>query len=168
MVASAAAAAVPPVAAQAADGKKGEPMKVKHFLSAVEHDRIHDAIRAAEAGNSADIVLYVSRRSVEDALASANAEYAKLGLDKAKDKNSLLIFVAPVSQNFAVVGGPALHEKVGQRWWDMLVATLTAHFKKGDFTEGIVAAMEEAGVALREHFPCKSIDRAGQKDIVEE
>jgi len=80
----------------------------------------------------------------------------------------LLIFLAPKSQKFAVVGGTALHEKVGQAWWDGFIALLTRHFKDGHFTDGIVAALEKAGTALKTHFPDASPDRAGQKDIVED
>ena len=143
-------------------------MKIKHFLSALEHDRIHRAIRTAEEGNSGDIVLYISHRRVIDPLAAANHEFRKLGLENAKDKNSLLILVAPKTQKFAVVGGTALHEKVGQAWWNSLSALLTRHFKEGHYTDGLLAAIEQAGQALKTHFPAKDTDRTGQHDILEE
>ncbi len=143
-------------------------MKVKHFLSKVEHDRVQLAIRSAEKGTSGDIVLYISHRKAEDPLAAANHEFRKLRLETATDKNSLLIYLAPKSQKFAVVGGTALHEKVGQAWWDELIALLTRHFKESRYTEGLVATIEQAGHALKTHFPASSSDRTGQKDIVEE
>ncbi len=143
-------------------------MKVKHFLNSVEHDRIQQAIKSAEQGTSGDIVLFISHRSVEDPLAAANDEFRKLRLENATDKNSLLIFLAPKTQKFAVVGGTALHEKVGQAWWDDLVALLASHFKESRYTEGLVAALEQAGRALKTHFPNDAPDRTGQQDIVEE
>ncbi len=143
-------------------------MKIKHFLNNVEHARIHQAIKSAEAGNSGDIVLYISQRSVPDPLAAANRVFSKLKLEAAPEKNSLLIFLAPKSQTFAVVGGTLLHEKVGQIWWDELIVLLTSHFKEARYTEGLVAALDRAGQALRAHFPADAPDRAGQKDIVEE
>jgi uncharacterized membrane protein len=143
-------------------------MKVKHFLSALEHKRIHDAIKAAEDGTSSDIVVYITHRHVKDSLEAANQEFLKLRLDGAKDQNSLLVFVAPKSQTFAAVGGAALHEKVGQRWWEELSELLTRHFKEGRFTDGLIAAIERAGQALKIHFPATATDRTGQKDIVED
>jgi uncharacterized membrane protein len=143
-------------------------VKVAHFLSSVEHTHVHEAIRAAEEGNSGDIVVYITRRKVADALAEANKEFDKLHLQQAVDHNSFLILLAPRSQTFAVIGGTALHEKVGQSWWDSLIELLTHHFKAGRYTEGLVAAIERAGVALKTHFPAEKIDRAGQSDIVEE
>jgi uncharacterized membrane protein len=143
-------------------------MKVKHFLNALEHDRVHQAIRSAEEGASGQIVVFISHRKVEDPLAAANHEFRKLRLETATDKNSLLIFLAPKSQKFAVVGGTALHEKVGQAWWDELIALLTRHFKESRYTDGVVATIEQAGRALKTHFPAGAPNRTGQRDIVEE
>ena len=122
----------------------------------MEHDRVHQAIQSAEEGTSGDIVLFISHRNAEDPLAAANHEFRKLRLETATDKNSLLIFLAPKSQKFAVVGGTALHEKVGQAWWDDLIALLTRHFKEGRYTDGLVAAIEQAGRALKTHFPAST------------
>ena len=66
------------------------------------------------------------------------------------------------------MGGTALHEKVGQAWWDEFLALLTRHFKEGRYTDGLIAALDQAGHALRTHFPSAPLDRTGQKDIVEE
>ncbi len=143
-------------------------MKIKHFLSALEHQRIHQAIRTAEDGTSGDIVLYITHKRVTDPLAAAHQEFRKLHLDAAAAQNGLLIFVAPRTQKFAVVGGTALHEKVGQTWWDDLIALLTRHFQAGQYTQGITAAIEQAGQAFKIHFPATTTDRTGQVDIVED
>jgi uncharacterized membrane protein len=143
-------------------------VKVAHFLSAVEHARVHEAIRAAEEANSGDIVVFITRRHVSDALAEAKKEFEKLHLQQAVDHNSFLILLAPRSQTFAVIGGTALHEKVGQAWWNALIELLTRHFKAGRYTEGLVAAIDRAGEALKTHFPAEKVDRQGQADILEE
>jgi len=143
-------------------------MKIKHFLNNVEHGRIHQAIKAAEEGTSGDIVLFISQCGAKDPLTAANHQFRKLKLETATDKNSLLIFLAPKTQTFAVVGGTELHAKVGQVWWDELIALLTSHFKEGRYTDGLVAAIERSGHALKTHFPATAPDRTGQHDIVEE
>lgn len=164
----AAEVAVPQAAALEAAGNSIYTMNVKHFFTHLEHDRVHRAIRAAETGTSGDIVLYITHAKVEDPLAAANEQFRKLHLETVTDKNSFLIFLAPKSQKFAMVGGTALHEKVGQAWWDELVALLTLHFKANHYTEGLIATIERAGIALRKHFPASAENRTGQKDIVEE
>jgi uncharacterized membrane protein len=143
-------------------------MKVKHFLNSVDDNRIHQAIHSAEEGTSGDIVLFITHRRVTDPLAAANEQFRKLHLETATDKNSLLIFLAPKTQKFAVVGGTAFHDKVGQAWWDELIALLSRHFKEKRYTDGLAAAIEETGRALKLHFPATHTDRTGQQDIVEE
>ncbi len=143
-------------------------MKTEHFLKAVEHARIHAAIKAAETGTSGDIVVYITHKRVTDPLAAANDEFGKLGLDAATNKDSFLIFVAPQSQKFAVVGGTALHKETGHAWWDDLSALLARHFRESRYTDGLIAAIEEAGTKLKHHFPAKATYRTGQRDIIEE
>ena len=143
-------------------------MKLKHFLNGLEHQRVHQAIKSAENGTSGDIVLFISHRKVEDPVAAADREFRKLRLETASDKNSLLIFLAPKSQKFAIIGGTALHEKLGQSGWDELIALLTCYFKESRYTDGLVATIEQAGRALQIHFPAAAPDRTGQRDIIEE
>ena len=140
-------------------GNSRSIMKVSHFLNSVEHASVHRAIRAAEEGTSGDIVVFITHRSVTDPLDAAEKQFLKLRLDQAVEKNSLLIFLAPKTQKFAVIGGSALHEKVGQPWWDELVGILTRHFKAMRYTDGLLAAIEEAGRALKKHFPATQTDR---------
>ncbi|HEX4138832.1 MAG TPA: DUF5130 family protein [Candidatus Methylacidiphilales bacterium] len=143
-------------------------MKVKHFLNALEHARVHAAIKAAEQGTSGDVVVFITHKNVSDPLAAAHKIFRKLRLETATNNDSFLLFLAPKSQKFAVVGGTALHDKAGQAWWDHLSALLTQHFREGRYTDGLVAAIDQAGQKLKQHFPAKATDRTGQQDIVEE
>ena len=143
-------------------------MKIKHFLSNVEHQRVHDAIKAAEQHTSGDIVVYITHRKTDDPLAAAHQEFRKLKLDSDAAQNSVLIFLAPKTQKFAIVGGTALHDKVGQRWWDDLVPLLAKHFKDSRYTDGLVALIEHIGHAHKAHFPATASRPTGTSDIVEE
>ena len=143
-------------------------MKTSHFLSKLEHERIEEAIRKAEDGTSGDIVIFITHKPAPDALAAAHQVFTKRHLEKAIDDNSLLIFLAPTSQTFAVVGGKALHHAVGQAWWDELAGVLRTHFRTAYYSEGLVSAIKLAGDALKQYFPAENVDRTGQSDIVEE
>ena len=143
-------------------------MKAKHFLSKLEHERITNAIKSAEADTSGDVVLFITHRAVNDALTAAHMIFTRRHLEKAADDDSLLFFIAPKSHTFAVVGGKALHDQVGQAWWDALIALLQRHFKAEDYTGGLVGAIEVAGHALKKHFPANGVNRSGRNDIVED
>jgi uncharacterized membrane protein len=46
---------------------------------------------------------------------------------------------------------------VRQDFWDGLAALLSEHFQKGEFTEGLIRAIEAAGEKLVEHFPYDAV-----------
>ena len=144
-------------------------MKPHLFFKEVENQRILAAIRSAEDGSSSDIVVLISQKQIPDALRAAEIAFEKLRLEKSVHRNSLLIFVAPLAQTYAIVGGPALHAKVGQIWWEEMAALLGGHFKEGRFEEGLIAALEKAGRAVKLHFPSAGPqDRSGQQDLLED
>jgi len=144
-------------------------MKPKHFLQDIENDKLLAAIRAAQEGSNSDIVVLVSQKKIPNALLAAETAFAKLQLEKAVQQNSLLIFIAPLAQTYAVVGGQALHTKVGQIWWDELAALLGSYFKEGRFGDGLIAALAKAGQAVKLHFPAHiPQDRSTQHDLLEE
>ena len=143
-------------------------MKTKHFHKAIDQGRVLQAIRDAEEGSTGDIVLLITHKKVEDPLAEANKTFQKLNLNAASDKNSVLILLAPESRKFAFVSGPALHEKVGHAWWNGITSILSQHFKEKRYNEGLLAALEKVGSALKTHFPSSvPLDRSGQQDIME-
>ena len=142
-------------------------MKLRHFLDQIEHDHIHRAIQAAEENTAGRIVVYIGHRRVADPLAEARRLFRKLGLESDREKAALLLFVAPKTRKFAVVGGKALHEKLGQAWWDHLAEMIAQDFREGRYTAGLLAAIEEAGRVLQAHFPAAPHSSRGP-DVIEE
>jgi uncharacterized membrane protein len=140
----------------------------KHFLNHLEHERIQRAIQRAEAGTSGDIVVFITHKKAPDPVAAAQEVFTRRHLNKAANDNSLLIFLSPPSRTFAVVGGKALHDAVGQDWWEELAGMLRTHFRTRYYSEGLAQAIDCAGEAFRAHFPADKVDRTGQSDIVEE
>lgn len=145
MVAEVLAAAVP--------GEAGEPMKTKHLFNELDHDRITAAIAAAEKHTSGQIRVYVSHRRVQDPRHAAAHQFVKLGLDKTKHRNAVLIFIAPESQNFAILGDEAVHAKCGETFWEQVAGAMRELFRQRKFTEGIVHGIDTAGRSLAQHFP---------------
>ena len=61
-----------------------------------------------------------------------------------------------------------VHEKCGDAFWTELAAAMTEHFKRGDFTAGLVLGIARAGALLAENFPRQTDDRNELPNSVEE
>lgn len=134
-------------------------MQAHEFVERLENDRILAAIARAEAKSSGEIRIYVHRGELkEDALARAQNQFSKLGMHKTKERNGVLIFVAPRARKFAVVGDEGIHAKCGEIFWQQLVDKMRAHFKSENFSDALVEAIDETGELLAAHFPRQSDD----------
>ncbi|TAL00420.1 MAG: hypothetical protein EPO07_09680 [Verrucomicrobia bacterium] len=143
-------------------------MKAKEFLKQVRHDEIVAAIRASEQKTSGEIRVFVSHKEVEAPVGAAQVEFARLGMAKTRERNGVLIFVAPLTRKFAVIGDKAVHEKCGDEFWRTLADEMSGHFKSGDFTAGLVHSIHKAGELLAQHFPHRPDDRNELPDRVEQ
>ncbi len=123
------------------------------FLSRLDHDRIVAAIREAEDRSRGEIRVHVARKAVADPQGAAAALFEKLGMAATAERNGILLFVAPASQRFAVVGDKGIHEKCGEGFWKDVASAMEEDFRQGRFTDGIVKGVAKAGDALAAHFP---------------
>jgi uncharacterized membrane protein len=132
-------------------------MRTKEFLSRLEHDRIVGAIREAESKTSSQIRVYVQRGKLSaDPLIAAQEKFHRLGMHKTRERNAVLIFVAPRAHKFAVVGDQAVHEKCGEQFWQRVVDGMRKHFQNEKFNDALVEAISEIGKLLTAHFPRRS------------
>lgn len=134
-------------------------METKVFINELDDARIAKAIENAESKTSGEIRVFVSEREVTDALTEAKKQFAMLGMEKTAERNGVLIYVAPRSQTFAVVGDAGVHQKCGEGFWDATATEMRARFKEGKFTEALLLAIENIGAILQRHFPRRSDDR---------
>ena len=137
-------------------------------MARLEHDRIVGAIAAAETKTSGEIRVFIQRGEIDDPVAAARAKFQELNMSATRERNAILIFVAPRSQKFAVVGDEGIHQRCGDEFWQQLVAAVGGHFQREDFTSAIVQAIEVAGERLAEHFPRTPDDRNELPNRVEE
>ena len=129
-------------------------MRTKEFLNKLEHDRIVQAIRDAESRTSGEIRVYVQRGRFEmDPVTVAQKKFQRLGMYKTRERNAVLIFVAPRAHKFAVVGDKAIHEKCGEQFWQRVVDGMRGHFQNENFSQALIEAVNEVGRVLAAHFP---------------
>lgn len=134
----------------------------------IDKARVVAAIGAAELKTSGEIRVLLARRVADDPVAAAQKHFERLGMTQTAARNGVLIFLAPRSRTFAVIGDRGVHEKCGDTFWTELAAAMTEHFKRGDFTAGLVHGIDRAGALLAEHFPRAADDRNELPDEVEE
>ena len=83
----------------------------------------------------------------------AERAFVRLGMAKTRRRNGVLFFVVPARRRFVVLGDEGIHARVGQEFWDVLADAVSGHFRKGEFTDGLVRGIREAGAKLAAHFP---------------
>lgn len=150
MVAAASGAAVP-----VADGS----MKPKEFIDKLDDHKVVDAIAEAESKSSGEIRVFVSHEMPLDPLLAAETQFLKLGMDKTRERNGVLLYFSPRSQQFAVFGDRGIHEKCGTDFWQDIAAGISADLKAGRFTEAVIEAVKRIGDVLAKHFPRSPDDR---------
>jgi uncharacterized membrane protein len=135
-------------------------MRTREFLTKLEHDQIVEAIRKAEAKTSGEIRVLIQRgRLNTDPFVVARKKFHQLGMHKTRQRNAVLIFVAPRSHKFAMIGDAAIHEKCGDEFWQRVVERMRAHFQMEKFSAGLIEAVHEVGGVLARHFPTSSPEK---------
>lgn len=142
-------------------------MKPADFERTIDQAQVVAAIAAAEARTSGEIRVVVSVREVADAVRTAQQEFVRLGMADTRERNAVLIFIAPRSQRLAVIGDEGVHRRCGESFWTEVVHAMEEHFRAGDFTRGLVQAVERTGTLLAAHFPRRGDDANELPDAVE-
>jgi uncharacterized membrane protein len=164
---SAGSAVAAAVSAEGARDRVGDQMRTREFLSKLEHDRIIQAIHAAESKTSGEIRVLIERGKLKsDPLETAQKKFHRLSMHKTRERNAVLIFVAPRVHKFAVVGDNAIHEKCGDEFWQRVVERMRTHFQNEKFSDALIEAINEVGSVLATHFPQTVRDRNELPDDV--
>lgn len=115
--------------------------------------RVRDAIVAAERATSAELRVSLAPWFWGSVERAADKAFVRLGMTATKEHNGVLFFVVPSRRAFVVLGDSAVHDRLGQAFWDELAAILSAHFARGEFTQGLLVALARAGQQLASKFP---------------
>jgi uncharacterized membrane protein len=138
-----------------------------HFTG-FDAERIVGAIAKAEKETSGEIRVHVTTHKAEDLARRAWRRFHLLGMDGTKERNGVLIYVAPRIRRFHILGDVGIHEKCGSDFWKEVAAAMEGRFRSGDFTGAVVEGIERAGDVLARHFPRAADDRNELPDEVTE
>ena len=133
-------------------------MHPKDFISKLDEDKVVAAIAAAEKKTSGEIRVYVSSKNRDDALDAAQKRFEKLGMTRTRERNGVLIYFAPLTQKFAIVGDSGIHAKCGDNFWKEITSEMSTFLKSEQFTDAVVQAVTRVGEALAKYFPPRPDD----------
>ena len=134
-------------------------MSHKEFIAKLDQKAIVDAIARAEKNCSGEIRVHVQPKAHGgDIRTVAERTFERLGMTKTDLRNGVLLFIASEERKFIILGDKGINEKVPGDFWDSIARELHDAFAAGEFTAGIVKAIEQSGVALETHFPFHSAD----------
>lgn len=129
------------------------------FLSTEDQGTVVAAIREAETTTSGEIKVHIEPRCpVPDSYARAIDLFGRLGLEKTRERNAVLIYIASDDKRFAMVGDTGIHAEVGAPFWSEATATLSQHFKSAKVKDGLVEAIAAIGRRLAAKFPHTDAD----------
>ena len=130
------------------------------FMAALDKDRIVAAIAAAELRTSGELRVHVQPKTRGgDVRTIGEKTFERLGMTATAERNGVLLFIASEDRAFAILGDSGIDAKVPADFWSSISAQLTARFKSGEYTDGIVEAIAAAGEHLAAFFPREAGDR---------
>ena len=127
--------------------------KVENFLTPNDEQEIVDAIKKAEKNTSGEIRVHIEASTKLDHYELALEVFYFLEMDKTNQQNGVFIYVAVHDHKFVICGDKGINEAVPNDFWNTTKEIMQAHFKKGDFKQGLIDGILTAGEELKAHFP---------------
>jgi uncharacterized membrane protein len=131
---------------------------IEEFITEEEEHEIIDAIRKAEKQTSGEIRIHIEKTAPPDAFHRAVEVFHQLDMNKTKEQNGVLIYLALESKVFVIYGDEGIHQVVPDDFWDSTRDIMQAHFKEGEFKQGIIEGILKAGEQLQKYFPWQEDD----------
>lgn len=132
---------------------------MKTFLAQLDTARIERAIADAEKLTSGELRVVFHPGKVADATALARTEFIRLGMTATRERNAVLILIAPDARQFALYGDEGVHAKCGESFWRDVAAAMEVKFRAGQHTDAVVESIARAGELLAREFPHRPDDR---------
>ena len=129
------------------------------MLSSTEQKLVAQAIAAAEKNTSGELRVHIEKVCTQDPMQRAVAVFEQLGMQRTAERNGVLIYLALESTQLAIIGDKGINEKVPSDFWDSTRDLMIKHFKEGQITTGLCAAISQAGAQLAAYFPYQDNDQ---------
>lgn len=130
----------------------------EEFLTKAERTRVARAIGEAERLTSGEIRVHLDDHIEDEVMDHAAFVFEELTMERTRDRNGVLIYIAVADRRVAVIGDVGINERVPSGFWTDVVGVLKLHFVAGRHADGLVEAVHMVAAKLREYFPLKHDD----------
>lgn len=130
----------------------------EHFLTQEEEAAIVEAIQTAEKKTSGEIRVHIEAHTDDDHYEHAQEVFAQLKMHETELRNGVLFYLAVNDHKFVIFGDKGINEVVADDFWNDIKDEMQAHFRQGNFKQGLVDGILKAGKALQMHFPYQDDD----------
>ncbi len=128
---------------------------------------VETAIQHLERQTSAELRVYIERmipnvtgnHHEKDGAARAFELFEQLEMNKTAQHNAVLIYLAYKHHFCWIIGDEGIHRHVGDAFWQSVYDEMLFFFKKDQYTQGLVSAIERIGKELKLHYPIRSNDK---------
>ena len=132
--------------------------KVEDFLSKEDEQAIVEDIRVAEKNTSGEIRVHIEKTTSKVPFDRALEVFYELKMNETQLQNGVLFYFAVEDQSFAICGDKGINDVVASDFWDCTKDKMVEQFKSGNFKQGIVDGILNAGEQLKKHFPWSEED----------
>lgn len=132
--------------------------KVEEFLTKEEESAIVEAIRVAEKNTSGEIRVHIEATTSLDAYDRAMEVFHELNMDATELQNGVLIYLAVNDKTFVICGDKGINDVVAPDFWDCTRDAMVSQFKLGNYKQGLIDGILNAGEQLKKYFPWQEGD----------
>ena len=132
--------------------------KVEDFLTPEEEQEIVAAIRTAEKNTSGEIRVHLEKHTSIAAFDRAMEVFHLLKMDETELKNGVLIYLAVKDKTFVICGDKGINDVVAPDFWDCTRDAMVSQFKLGNYKQGLIDGILNAGEQLKKYFPWQEGD----------
>jgi uncharacterized membrane protein len=126
---------------------------VNNFFNKEEKEDIILAIKSAELETSGEIRVHVEEKCRGEVKDRAAYLFKQMDMHKTEKRNGVLFYLAVKNRKFAILGDIGINKAVPDDFWDQIRDRMLNHFRDNEFAEGLIEAINLAGLQLKKHFP---------------
>lgn len=125
--------------------------------------RISSKIKEVEKKTSGELRVTIKEKKEYSARKLSLKDYSsklfeQLGMKSTRDSTGILFVLVLSERQFYIFADDGINKKVEQSVWDSIRDSVQLFFRNGDFCEGILDGLGQAGEILSAHFPIKIDD----------